>query len=262
MRLLGSPSTAPSGPPVPSPPADEPTSGLDSYTADEVMTVLKVGGQGEHWPASPRRLTASRLLSCTPGSLARAHLLRHNLSPNLQPPPLWPRPTPAPPQGLASHGITVCATIHSPTPYTFGLFDRMMLLLRGRVVYFGPNGEAGGGRGAWTWWPCCGLCQPVELGFVSEAWHVSIRACIPSTPAGAAALQYFQALCPCLDGLDQDGKKQGAEWIVDLTTTVRPGGLCIVCPWRRGCDAQRGCMTAAPTAGSGGSRQCLVCWCW
>lgn len=98
---------------------DEPTSGLDSYTADEVMTVLK---------------------------------------------------------GLASHGITVCATIHSPTPYTFGLFDRMMLLLRGRVVYFGPN--------------------------------------------GAAALQYFQALCPCLDGLDQDGKKQGAEWIVDLTTTA------------------------------------------
>ncbi|KAL4428045.1 hypothetical protein ABPG75_002134 [Micractinium tetrahymenae] len=98
---------------------DEPTSGLDSYTADEVMTVLK---------------------------------------------------------GLASHGITVCATIHSPTPYTFGLFDRMMLLLRGRVVYFGPN--------------------------------------------GAAALQYFQALCPCLEGLDQDGKKQGAEWIVDLTTTA------------------------------------------
>ncbi|EFN51572.1 hypothetical protein CHLNCDRAFT_140061 [Chlorella variabilis] len=42
---------------------------------------------------------------------------------------------------LASHGITVCATIHSPTPYCFNLFDRLMLLLRGSVVYFGPNGK-------------------------------------------------------------------------------------------------------------------------
>ncbi len=43
-------------------------------------------------------------------------------------------------KSLASHGITICATIHSPTPYTFNLFDRLLLLLKGRVVYFGPNG--------------------------------------------------------------------------------------------------------------------------
>ncbi|KAL4431462.1 hypothetical protein ABPG75_006718 [Micractinium tetrahymenae] len=63
---------------------DEPTSGLDSYTANEVMTVVK---------------------------------------------------------SLATMGITVCATIHSPTPYCFNLFDRMLLLLRGQVAYFGPNGK-------------------------------------------------------------------------------------------------------------------------
>ena len=63
---------------------DEPTSGLDSYTANEVMSVVK---------------------------------------------------------SLATHGITVCATIHSPTPYTFGLFDRLLLLLRGQVAYFGENGS-------------------------------------------------------------------------------------------------------------------------
>lgn len=62
---------------------DEPTSGLDSYTANEVMTVVK---------------------------------------------------------SLAGHGITVCATIHSPTPYSFSLFDRLLLLLRGQVVYFGRCG--------------------------------------------------------------------------------------------------------------------------
>ncbi|KAI3436016.1 hypothetical protein D9Q98_002073 [Chlorella vulgaris] len=63
---------------------DEPTSGLDSYTANEVMSVVK---------------------------------------------------------SLAGQGITVCATIHSPTPYTFGLFDRLLLLLSGQMVYFGPNGK-------------------------------------------------------------------------------------------------------------------------
>lgn len=64
---------------------DEPTSGLDSFTANEVMTVVK---------------------------------------------------------GLVKTGITICATIHSPTPYCFNLFDRLMILLRGRVVYAGENGHA------------------------------------------------------------------------------------------------------------------------
>ena len=62
---------------------DEPTSGLDSFTANEVMTVVKA---------------------------------------------------------LCSSGITVCATVHSPTPYCFSLFDRLLLLLRGEVVYFGQCG--------------------------------------------------------------------------------------------------------------------------
>ncbi|KAG7667438.1 hypothetical protein Ndes2526B_g02020 [Nannochloris sp. 'desiccata'] len=43
-------------------------------------------------------------------------------------------------KNLASTGITICATIHSPTPYCFGLFDRMLLLLSGKMVYFGRNG--------------------------------------------------------------------------------------------------------------------------
>ena len=44
-------------------------------------------------------------------------------------------------KSLALMGITVCATIHSPTPYAFGLFDRLMLLLRGSPIYFGQNGS-------------------------------------------------------------------------------------------------------------------------
>ena len=38
--------------------------------------------------------------------------------------------------------ITVCATIHSPSPFTFRLFDKLIILLKGRVAYFGNNGAA------------------------------------------------------------------------------------------------------------------------
>ncbi len=39
------------------------------------------------------------------------------------------------------NSITVCATIHSPSPQTFDLFDRVIILLSGRIVYFGNNGR-------------------------------------------------------------------------------------------------------------------------
>ena len=39
-----------------------------------------------------------------------------------------------------ANSITVCATIHSPSAYTFRLFDRLLILLRGRLAYFGTVG--------------------------------------------------------------------------------------------------------------------------
>lgn len=45
-------------------------------------------------------------------------------------------------KGLVSSGITIAATIHTPTSRTFQLFDRILILQRGRIVYFGDNGEA------------------------------------------------------------------------------------------------------------------------
>jgi ABC-type multidrug transport system permease subunit len=42
---------------------------------------------------------------------------------------------------LRTSGVTVCATIHSPTATAFGLFDALMMLVRGRVVYFGSAGR-------------------------------------------------------------------------------------------------------------------------
>ena len=43
-------------------------------------------------------------------------------------------------KGLAVKGLTVCATIHSPSPTAFALFDRLLLLLDGQIAYFGPRG--------------------------------------------------------------------------------------------------------------------------
>ena len=43
-------------------------------------------------------------------------------------------------QALARDGVTVCTTIHSPSAYCFGLFDRLLLLVRGSAVYFGNTG--------------------------------------------------------------------------------------------------------------------------
>lgn len=44
--------------------------------------------------------------------------------------------------GLVSDGVTIAATIHSPTAYCFGLFDSLLMLARGRVLYFGEQGDA------------------------------------------------------------------------------------------------------------------------
>jgi len=44
-------------------------------------------------------------------------------------------------KNVAQSGITVCATIHSPTANTFKLFDSLLMLMRGRPIYFGPLGK-------------------------------------------------------------------------------------------------------------------------
>ena len=42
---------------------------------------------------------------------------------------------------LTKEGMTIVATIHSPTPFCFNLFDRLMILIGGYAIYHGPNGE-------------------------------------------------------------------------------------------------------------------------
>lgn len=44
-------------------------------------------------------------------------------------------------KNLLQYGTTICATIHSPSAHCFSLFDRVMLLVRGQMVFFGAQGE-------------------------------------------------------------------------------------------------------------------------
>jgi len=45
---------------------------------------------------------------------------------------------------LASQGVTIMSTIHSPTSEAFRLFDSLLLLVKGQTVYFGPlHGDTG-----------------------------------------------------------------------------------------------------------------------
>ena len=49
---------------------------------------------------------------------------------------------------LARSGITICSTIHSPTPRCFSLFDHVLILLRGHLVYDGTPGTSAADGGS------------------------------------------------------------------------------------------------------------------
>lgn len=109
-------------------------------------------------------------------------------------------------KGLVKSGITICATIHSPTPYCFNLFDSLMILLRGHVVYFGDNGTH---KKQWVPFETIGILVPRCLILVS-------RDLCP----GPEAVRYFETV-PGVQPLSRDGLLHNkAEWMVDLTTKV------------------------------------------
>lgn len=57
---------------------------------------------------------------------------------------------------LARDGTTIATTIHSPSSYCFGLFHKLLILMSGKLVYFGEPGSAGISYFTGT----CGARQP------------------------------------------------------------------------------------------------------
>ena len=101
-----------------------------------------------------------------------------------------------------------------------------MLLLSGRVVYFGEQGVLS----------CCSCiaAHAVSTLLAGRDRMVEVR-------AGHQAIEYFTALPTLGKGLVLESLKEGnneAEWIVDLTTQADRQGRCkerlsdhMQCPW-------------------------------
>jgi ABC-type multidrug transport system ATPase subunit len=67
--------------------------------------------------------------------------------------------------GLTSEGTTVATTIHSPSAACFNLFDRLLVLLNGHVVYHGSAGETA----IAYFTSCCSARQP-QVGDNLAEW--------------------------------------------------------------------------------------------
>jgi len=102
-------------------------------------------------------------------------------------------------QGLVARGVTIVATIHSPTAYAFSLFDSLMMLVRGRVVYFGPTGNG-----------CIDYLKRVSSTYQPQGKDASGK----TAPAGPLlnVVQSQQLADGSIVGLNP------AEWLVDLFT--------------------------------------------
>lgn len=122
-------------------------------------------------------------------------------------------------QHLAADGVTLVATIHSPTAYAFSLFDSLMMLVRGRVVYFGRTGD--------------GLTS--YLKDINSSWsqqqqqtHSKDSSTIDT---GAAAGSKTAPAVPLLNAVQAQQLSDGsvvslnpAEWLVDLFTQADRDG--------------------------------------
>eukprot|EP01025_Chloroclados_australasicus_P023816 TRINITY_DN2402_c0_g1_i2.p1 TRINITY_DN2402_c0_g1~~TRINITY_DN2402_c0_g1_i2.p1 ORF type:complete len:652 (-),score=93.43 TRINITY_DN2402_c0_g1_i2:504-2429(-) len=72
-------------------------------------------------------------------------------------------------KGILQDGVTICATIHSPTQFAFRLFDNIMMLVRGQVVYFGPNDQT-----AIKYFESLPGVEPYDVGENEAEWITDI----------------------------------------------------------------------------------------
>lgn len=112
---------------------------------------------------------------------------------------------------LANEGLTICATIHSPSPTAFELFDRMLLLLSGQVAYFGFRGAH-----------CMVHCAIViAVAFPLQAYTSALQNQQCCMLAGGPAIEYFGSLPAGFTDVGPQHKASSeADWIVQITTTA------------------------------------------
>jgi len=122
-------------------------------------------------------------------------------------------------KGLTKTGITICATIHNPTPYCFNLFDRLMILLHGRVVYSGENGA-----------------RPCSIRYRARRRPRPPGAALPCCGVAPDAPVRAQARRPCAT------LSSSRRWCPSASAAVL-GALLPWSPPNRGCRVARGALT-------------------
>ncbi len=113
--------------------------------------------------------------------------------------------------------MTICATIHSPTAHAFALFGKMIILLQGRMVFFGDAGERCIVRGRKV--TCMSYCSmlPCQSGYQQ---HRSVSLPNMTQCAGSSTVNYFERELPGVPAFEQEAGNNAAEWIVNITTKV------------------------------------------
>lgn len=89
---------------------------------------------------------------------------------------------------LTKDGTTICATIHSPTQFCFQLFDSLMMLVRGRIVYFGPTGD-----GATFAQQACPGVNVRSLGYNDAEFIVDLMTECDLTGKGDQVANYYES---------------------------------------------------------------------
>ena len=98
--------------------------------------------------------------------------------------------------GLAAAGRTIVCTIHSPTAYAFALFDELLMLKRGQVIYDGPVGRVAG-----YLQETCALAPPTGVFYSLPEWLVDVTSDVGlSNPDASKATDWvglFKASAAC-----------------------------------------------------------------
>ena len=124
---------------------------------------------------------------------------------------------------LARNGRTVLTTIHQPSSQVFQLFDRLLLLVRGEQVFFGPVTQAldfFARNGA----PCPNFVNPADhyLEAINYDFQAQKPEAVQKLIQGYAESEERQYLMSCISQQQDQSiavekpQKYGASWLVQL----------------------------------------------
>ena len=101
-------------------------------------------------------------------------------------------------------GTTICATIHSPTQFAFSMFDNLLMMVKGRVIYFGEPGafqrclrETRACQGPWRsrlgWCTITIIIMPVSNSCNADRRRSAV---VAGANTNGAPIKYAQASLP------------------------------------------------------------------